>query len=74
VRVPEDVSFASFDDVSWFELVEPPITAIGQPVTELGEAAARTLLELVEGRSPESVILEADLVVRESCAEPGGTS
>ena len=39
-RVPEDVSFASFDDVSWFELVEPAITAIAQPVRELGTAGS----------------------------------
>jgi LacI family transcriptional regulator len=72
VRVPEDISFASFDDVSWFELVDPPVTAIAQPVAELGALAARTLLDLVEGREPESVVLEAELVVRESCARVGG--
>lgn len=72
VRVPEDISFASFDDVSWFELVEPPITTISQPVAELGAAAARMLPELVEGIEVESVVLEADLVVRKSCARVGG--
>ena len=72
VQVPEEISFASFDDVSWFELVDPPVTAIAQPVAELGALAARTLLDLVEGREPESVVLEAELVVRESCARVGG--
>ncbi|MGB3681475.1 MAG: LacI family DNA-binding transcriptional regulator [Rubrobacteraceae bacterium] len=72
VRVPEDISFASFDDVSWFELVEPSITAIAQPVSELGAAAARMLPALVEGEDVESVILEAELVVRGSCGEIGG--
>lgn len=72
VRVPEDVSFASFDDVSWFELVEPPITAIAQPVPELGAAAARMLPSLVEGGEAESVILDAELVVRGSCGEIRG--
>lgn len=72
VRVSEDVSFASFDDVSWFELVDPPVTAIAQPVAELGTAAAGMLPELVEGGEPESVILESELVVRGSCARVGG--
>ncbi len=72
VRVPEDLSFASFDDVSWFELVEPPVTAISQPVAELGAAAARMLPELVEGVEVESVVLEAKLVMRGSCAKIGG--
>ena len=70
-RIPEDVSFASFDDVSWFELVEPPITAIAQPVEELGAAAAGMLPALVEGAEVESVILEAELMVRGSCGKVG---
>lgn len=72
MRAPEDISFASFDDVSWFELVDPPITAIAQPVSELGTAVAEMLPALVEGDKVESVILGAELVVRESCGEIGG--
>lgn len=71
IKAPEDISFASFDDVSWFELVDPPMTAIAQPVAELGAAAARILPEIVEGGQVESVILEAELVVRGSCGEIG---
>ena len=67
LRAPERVSFASFDDVSWFELVEPSVTAVSQPVAELGSAAAEMLPVLVEGGEAESVILEAELVMRGSC-------
>lgn len=67
-RIPEDISFASFDDVSWFPLVNPPITAIAQPVGELGVAVARMLPEMAGGGGrQESVILEAELVIRGSC-------
>lgn len=72
VTVPADVSFASFDDVSWFELMDPPITAIAQPVAQLGASAAGMLPEIVEGGDAESVILQAELVVRGSCARIGG--
>lgn len=72
MKIPGDISFASFDDVSWFELVEPPITAIAQPVRELGLAAAEMLPALVAGEDVESVVLEADLVVRGSCGSMGG--
>jgi LacI family transcriptional regulator len=71
--IPQDISLASFDDVSWFELLEPPVTAIAQPTGELGAAAARMLLELVEEkRRPESLVMPAELVVRGSCGRPGG--
>lgn len=71
LKIPEDVSLASFDDVTWFELLEPPVTAIAQPTRELGEAAARMLLEMIEGESrPDSHVVPAELVVRRSCAGP----
>ena len=74
MRIPEDISFASFDDVSWFELLEPAITVIEQPVAELGTAAAEMLPTLVEGREVESVVLEAELVVRGSCEKMGAAT
>lgn len=68
VRIPDEVSLAGFDDVPWFELLAPPLTAISQPVSELGAAAARMLPRMVEGKEkPSSLILEAELVVRGSC-------
>lgn len=73
IEIPGEISFASFDDVSWFELTTPPVTAIAQPTGELGAAAARMLPALMEGgERPESVILEAELVVRGSCGRAGG--
>lgn len=75
VKIPGEVSFASFDDVSWFELMTPSVTAIAQPTAELGAAAARMLPVLMEGtEKPESVILEAELVVRGSCGRAGGVA
>jgi len=73
VAIPDDLSFASFDDSRWFELMTPSISAISQPLEELGEAAARLLTESLEGGGgkPESVILDAELVLRDSCVEPG---
>ncbi|MGH3090428.1 MAG: LacI family DNA-binding transcriptional regulator [Rubrobacteraceae bacterium] len=71
VVIPEDLSFVSFDDSRWFELMTPSISAISQPLEELGEAAARLLTKAIEGEKPESVILDAELILRESCVEPG---
>jgi len=71
LEVPHDLSVASFDDVSWFRRVRPPMTAIAQPTGELGAAAAKTLLDVVEKRgSGESLTLQAKLMVRGSCGPP----
>lgn len=72
LSIPADISVASFDDVSWFELLEPPLTAIAQPTQEIGVKVARMLLQMVEGgKRPESYVADAELVVRGSCAAPG---
>lgn len=70
LRVPQDMGLAAFDDIPWFVHTDPPITAIAQPTGELGRAAVRALVDMVEGRSPQSVTLPARLVVRRSCGEP----
>ncbi|MDX3229902.1 LacI family DNA-binding transcriptional regulator [Streptomyces sp. ME19-01-6] len=70
LRVPDDVALAAFDDIPWFVHTDPPITAIAQPTGELGRAAVRALIDRVEGRPAESVILSARLVTRRSCGEP----
>ncbi|SDZ57090.1 transcriptional regulator, LacI family [Jannaschia faecimaris] len=44
VRVPQDVSIISFDDVRSLHLFAPAITAITQPVDQLGHRAIELLL------------------------------
>ncbi|MFD4230303.1 LacI family DNA-binding transcriptional regulator [Streptomyces sp. NPDC058545] len=70
LRVPQDIALAAFDDIPWFVHTDPPITAIAQPTGDLGRAAVRALVDVIEGRPPQSVTLSASLVVRRSCGEP----
>ncbi|MBB5936554.1 LacI family DNA-binding transcriptional regulator [Streptomyces zagrosensis] len=69
LRVPDDVALAAFDDIPWFMHTDPPVTAIAQPTGDLGAAAVRALVGLIDGRAAESVTLAARLVVRRSCGE-----
>ncbi|WP_051301252.1 LacI family DNA-binding transcriptional regulator [Actinomadura rifamycini] len=72
LAIPGDVALASYDDVPWFTHLDPPLTAIGQPVQDLGRRAVRALLDRIDGRPVEPVVLDARLVVRRSCGEPAG--
>ena len=68
LRVPEDVSVVGFDDIQTAAYVTPPLTTVRQPLLKMGEVAARTLLDLIEGRTdcvPE-IVIEPALVVRRS--------
>jgi len=43
-----------------------PLTTVAQPKHEQGQAAARLLFDLMEGKPAESVVLQPHLVVRET--------
>ncbi|MFF5262707.1 LacI family DNA-binding transcriptional regulator [Actinomadura viridis] len=72
LRIPQDVALACYDDLPWFTHLDPPVTAVAQPVRELGRRAVRVLAGRMEGRAVSSVVLPARLVVRRSCGEPDG--
>ncbi|MBM2621560.1 LacI family DNA-binding transcriptional regulator [Actinoplanes sp. LDG1-06] len=48
-RIPEDVAVVGFDDIPTAAHTQPPLTTVHQPLREMGEAAARTLLAHFEG-------------------------
>ncbi len=69
VRVPEDVAIVSFGQMNAFDLIEPPVTSIIQPVDELGDRAVEILLENLSGENTgfRRIILNNNLEIRKSC-------
>lgn len=72
LRVPEDISVVGFDDIREAAYHVPSITTIRQPLKAMGEMAAQTIVERIEGRTdpPSQIAIEPDLVVRESSGPP----
>ncbi|MEV6303329.1 LacI family DNA-binding transcriptional regulator [Actinoplanes sp. NPDC051861] len=68
--IPGDVSVVGFDGLNFAEWMAPPLTTVRQPLHEMGVAATRTLLRLVNGERLESTRIElaTSLVVRGSTA------
>jgi LacI family transcriptional regulator len=68
LRVPDDVSVVGFDDLPEVRWSSPPLTTVRQPLAEMGQLAARTVLRLAQGEKIESprVELSTDLIVRDS--------
>jgi DNA-binding LacI/PurR family transcriptional regulator len=66
--VPQDVALATVDDPVWADLVDPPLTALAQPVRAMAEAAVRLVLERVAGDRREVVrlVLPMELRIRRS--------
>lgn len=71
-RVPEDVSIVGHDDISLAALYDPPLTTVRIDCTRLGQAAATTLLEILD--APETlrppVVHPTRLVQRGTVAPP----
>lgn len=69
---PRDVSIVSFDGLSFTELTEPALTSIVQPSYQLGHAAARLLLDRINGdeSGPRHVTLRTELRIRDSTQPP----
>jgi DNA-binding LacI/PurR family transcriptional regulator len=76
VRVPDDVSIVSCDNIFGAELVTPGLTTVAGPLRTLGSTAVQNLLALVGGAEPttgEPVLLPTRLVVRESSGRRSAT-
>lgn len=73
LHVPRDVSIVAFDDVPWMRMVEPPISAVRQPVADMSRSAAelilRRLREGIQG-PPSTVMFRTEFVARASVAPP----
>ena len=68
IRIPEDMAFSSFDDVVWFDLVNPGITGVRQPVEKMGEAAVQILMDKFKSNKTEEKqeFLPVELKIRKS--------
>jgi LacI family transcriptional regulator len=73
--VPRDVSLIGFDDAPWFDLFDPPLTAIAQPIVEMASAAVDAMLALLAGEPARNSHPACQLVRRGSCGPvPAGRS
>jgi len=68
LRIPEDVSVVGFDDIPGAAFSNPALTTVRQPLIRMGQIAAQTLVDQIEGQGnyqPE-IAVEAEFVVRAS--------
>ncbi len=75
LRVPQDVSVMGFDDIPGAAFHSPSLTTVRQPLNRMGEVAAQSLLERIEGKKdyPAEIAIEPELAVRESTAKAPGS-
>ncbi len=73
LKVPEQLSVISIDDIETAQFLSPMLTTIHVPMEEMGKVAAKILIDRINGGHtlPQQVKLPFSLSKRESCAKPG---
>jgi LacI family transcriptional regulator len=70
LRVPDDISLVTFDDLPLLELLEPPIDVVRRDVPAFGATAAELLLRRMRDEPAETVVVTTAFVPRGSSASP----
>lgn len=69
-RIPDDLAIVGFDDIPLSVYVDPPLTTIRLPAYGIGWAAADLLIRMIEDDEEvqdTNLLLETELIIRESC-------
>jgi DNA-binding LacI/PurR family transcriptional regulator len=68
LRVPEQVSVISYDELPLAEYLEPPLTTVAMPLLELGIAAVDALCAQLQGEPARDITIPSDpkVIVRSS--------
>jgi LacI family transcriptional regulator, repressor for deo operon, udp, cdd, tsx, nupC, and nupG len=66
LHVPDDIAVVGFDKISFSNMTNPTLTTVAQPMYKMGCTAANMLINRIKGNKVESIVLDHELVIRES--------
>lgn len=72
LRVPDDVNVIGFDDISFCQYCDPPLTTVKQDTQRLGLEAGRLLLAIMENHRPTQTHLQLPVqLIQRASTRPG---
>lgn len=76
LRVPQDVALAGFSNETFTSFTEPRISSVDQRCEQMGQETVRLFLEMLAAPAgqfqPRRVVLEPEVLIRESSVRVGG--
>ncbi|MFZ3576969.1 LacI family DNA-binding transcriptional regulator [Virgibacillus sp. DJP39] len=66
LQVPRDVALVGFDKIAFSNMTHPTLTTVSQPMYKMGCLSANMIINKIKGKQVESIILDHELVIRES--------
>jgi LacI family transcriptional regulator len=68
ITIPEQVALIGFDGGECFDLFQPPVSYVKQPLEEMGQESFRILLDLTNGSTRTTrIMFKPSLVLKNSC-------
>lgn len=78
IAVPQEMAVVGFNNDAIAKLIDPPLTTINYPGRDMGEIAARQLINHLKGISnleqTNTIIVRSELIVRKSSLKKGNKS
>lgn len=75
INIPENIAIVGFNNDAIGKLIEPALTTINYPGIDMGEIAARNLINHLKGISKihktNTIIIRSDLIIRKSSLKKG---
>ena len=75
IKIPTDISIVGFNNDAICTLVEPTLSTINYPGIEVGEVAARNLINHLKGignlQNTNTIIIHSNLIIRQSSLKNG---
>jgi len=74
LKIPEDVAIIGAGNVHYSDLLRVPLSTIDQGATQIGETAAKILVDCMRAKTPpapRSILIPLRLIVRESSCRNG---
>ena len=70
IRIPEDIAIVGFNNDAISKIVEPQLTTINYPGKDIGEIAARNLINHLKGitniKHTNTIVVRSELIIRKS--------
>ena len=69
MHIPDDISFIGYDEIQLTKIMNPPITVVMQPITDIARHTAGILLKRMHGDDtpfPQVLRLKSELLLHES--------
>jgi LacI family transcriptional regulator len=73
IRSPEHIAVAGFDDITLARYMDPPLSSVRVPISELGATAVEMLLDGIAQKgnhTPRRARVSTELVIRRSTGAP----